>query len=182
MLLVSSGLLLRGFDNIMGFKMLLHSLLLAACGFTSVFAAFGFTKSGDNYVIDAGSSNALVFQVSATSCDINSILYRGTQLQYSGKGSHISSGLGTATVSVSQVTASGTSYIKVTCVTSTLTQYMVVKSGESNIYMATYITAEPDIGELRFIARLLPSVLPDEYPYGSVSNTAGGSAVEGSDV
>ncbi|KKY33406.1 putative rhamnogalacturonase b [Diaporthe ampelina] len=162
--------------------MLLHSLLLAVYGFTSVFAAFGFTKSGDNYVIDAGSSNALVFQVSSTSCDINSILYRGTQLQYSGKGSHISSGLGTATVSVSQVTASGTSYIKVTCVTSTLTQYMVVKQGESNIYMATYITAEPDIGELRFIARLLPSVLPSEYPYGSVSNTAGGSAVEGSDV
>lgn len=166
----------------MGFKMLLHSLLLAVYGFTSVFAAFGFTKSGDNYVIDAGSSNALVFQVSSTSCDINSILYRGTQLQYSGKGSHISSGLGTATVSVSQVTASGTSYIKVTCVTSTLTQYMVVKQAESNIYMATYITAEPSIGELRFIARLLPSVLPNEYPYGSASTTDGGTAIEGSDV
>lgn len=166
----------------MGFKMLLHSLLLAVYGLTSVSAAFGYTESGDNYVIDAGSSNALVFQVSATSCDINSILYRGTQLQYSGKGSHISSGLGTATVSVSQVTVSSVSYIKVTCVTSTLTQYIVVKQAESNIYMATYITAEPSIGELRFIARLLPAVLPSEYPYGVVSTTDGGTAIEGSDV
>lgn len=153
-------------------------LLLAVYGFTSVFAAFGYTKSGTNYVIDAGSANALVFSVSSASCDINSIKYRGTELQYSGKGSHISSGLGTATVSVSQTT----SYIKVTCVTSTLTHYMVVKSGEASIYMADYITAEPAIGELRFVARLLPSVLPSEHPYGTASTTAGGTAIEGSDV
>jgi rhamnogalacturonan endolyase len=60
---------------------------------------------------------------------------------------------------------------------------MVVKNGESTIYMATYITAEPSIGELRFIVRLQSSKLPNEYPYGSVSTTAGsGSTVEGSDV
>jgi rhamnogalacturonan endolyase len=49
--------------------------------------------------------------------------------------------------------------------------------------MATYITAEPTIGELRFIARLKASALPLEYPFGVVSTTSGSSStVEGSDV
>lgn len=49
--------------------------------------------------------------------------------------------------------------------------------------MATYTTAEPDIGELRYIARLNPTTLPSEYPFGSASTTAGSSStVEGSDV
>ncbi|KAJ9142386.1 Rhamnogalacturonate lyase [Pleurostoma richardsiae] len=162
--------------------MFLRALFLSLVVFSSpALAVFGYTKSGNNYVIDAGSDNALVFQVSSSSCDINSILYRGVQLQYSNTGSHISSGLGSATVSVSQVSGSS-NYIKVQCTTSTLTHYMVVKQGDSSIFMATYITAEPSVGELRFIARLLPSVLPHEYPYGVVSTTAGGSSVEGSDV
>jgi rhamnogalacturonan endolyase len=60
---------------------------------------------------------------------------------------------------------------------------MVVKSGDATIYMATHTTAEPDIGELRFIARLKPSAVPSEYPFGVVSTTASSSsAVEGSDV
>ena len=67
--------------------------------------------------------------------------------------------------------------------TSTLTQYIVIRSGDSTIYMATYTTAEPSVGELRFIARLQASKLPLEYPFGSVSTTAGSSStVEGSDV
>ena len=70
-----------------------------------------------------------------------------------------------------------------TCATSTLTHYLVAKSGDSTIYLATHITAEPSIGELCFIARLQSSKLPNEYPYGSVSTTAGSSStVEGSDV
>lgn len=49
--------------------------------------------------------------------------------------------------------------------------------------MATYITAEPAIGEMRYIARLDSSVLPYEYPFGEVSTTVGSSAtIEGSDV
>jgi rhamnogalacturonan endolyase len=67
------------------------------------YAAFGFTKSGNNYVIDAGSTEPLIFNVSSASCDINSIKYRGTELQYQSKGSHISSGLGTATVSATTI-------------------------------------------------------------------------------
>jgi rhamnogalacturonan endolyase len=161
------------------------SLFLAVLVFiTPIFAAFGYTRSGSNYIIDAGSSNPLVFQVSASSCDINSILFRGAQLQASGQGTHIGSGLGSATVGVSQFTgSSGTNYIRVTCATPTLTHYMVVRQGDSTIHMATYISAEPSIGELRFIARLDSSRLPGEYPFGNASTTAGASAaIEGSDV
>ncbi|KAK0615721.1 Rhamnogalacturonase B, N-terminal-domain-containing protein [Bombardia bombarda] len=167
----------------MGSRSAMQLAILSLSLFVSgVFSAFGYTTSGNNFIIDAGSANTLVFSVSKSSCDINSIKYRGTELQYGSQGTHIGSGLGTATVSVSQIT--GTSkYIKITCVTSTLTQYMVVKESDSTIYMGTYITAQPSIGELRFIARLLPAQLPGEYPYGDVSNTNGASsAVEGSDV
>lgn len=49
--------------------------------------------------------------------------------------------------------------------------------------MATYTSAEPDVGELRYIARLDTSLLPYEYPFGDVSTTADSTeTVEGSDV
>lgn len=65
-------------------------------------AVFGITTNDDSYVIDAGSANPLTFTVSRESCDITSINYYGTELQYSGKGSHIGSGLGSATVSATK--------------------------------------------------------------------------------
>lgn len=45
--------------------------------------------------------------------------------------------------------------------------------------MATYTTAEPSIGELRFIARLKRAAVPNGSPY---SNIQGGTAIEASDV
>jgi rhamnogalacturonan endolyase len=60
---------------------------------------------------------------------------------------------------------------------------MVVKKEDPTIYMATHTVSEPDIGELRFIARLNNVALPSEYPFGDVSKTVGSSStVEGSDV
>ncbi|PSN70408.1 Rhamnogalacturonate lyase A [Corynespora cassiicola Philippines] len=161
--------------------MFFKSVLLATAAFSSsACAAFGITTSGSNIVVDAGSDNALVFTVNTGSCDITSIKYRGEEFQDGEKGSHISSGLGSATVKSEIVNSQ---YAKITCTTSTLTHYMIVRSGESTIYMATHTTAEPDIGELRFIARLKSSALPLEYPFGAVSTTAGSSStVEGSDV
>ncbi|KAF4122218.1 rhamnogalacturonan endolyase [Geosmithia morbida] len=142
-------------------------------------AAFGYTSTGGNYVIDAGSAESLKISVSQSSCDINSIIYRGTELQDPSKGSHLISGLGSATVSIDQ----GDDYIKVTCEADPLIHYMVVRSGQSAVYMATHSTEEPSIGELRFIARLKSSVLPYESPFGNVSTTANSqSTVEGSDV
>ncbi|KAH9883410.1 rhamnogalacturonase [Xylariomycetidae sp. FL2044] len=162
--------------------MLLQVVFLSTFAFaSSVLAAFGFTQSGSNYIIDAGSDNPLIFTVSGSSCDITSIKYRGTELQ-DAQGTHLSSGLGSATVKVQSI-AGSTNYVKVTCTTSTLTHYMVVRQGDSTIFLATYITAEPSVGELRFIARLKSSELPEEYPYGKVSTTSGStSTVEGSDV
>jgi rhamnogalacturonan endolyase len=67
----------------------------------------------------------------------------------------------------------------ITCVTSTLTQYYVAVSGQPAIHIATYTTAEPSVGELRFIARLKSSAVPNGISY---SNIQGGTAIEGSDV
>jgi rhamnogalacturonan endolyase len=121
-----------------------------------------------------------VFTVDSTNCDIRSIKYRDQELQYPLTGTHLSSGLGSATVKFETIS---TQYVKVTCTTSTLTHYMVVKSGDPTIWMATHTTAEPDVGELRFLARLDNQVLPNQYPYDVVSTTAGfSSTVEGSDV
>ena len=38
------------------------------------------------------------------------------------------------------------------------------------------------MGELRWIARLNPDLLPNEEPFGDASTTNGGEAIEGSDV
>ncbi|KAL1631986.1 hypothetical protein SLS56_004031 [Neofusicoccum ribis] len=161
--------------------MALFTLFLAFVSlFAPALAAFGVTTSTSSYVVDAGSSNPFIVTISRSSCDITSIKYRGEEFQYSGKGSHISSGLGSATVS-SQIVSS--TYAKITCVAGSLTHYIIVKSGESSLYMGTYFTEEPSIGEARFIARLDPAKLPLEYPYGTASTTAGSSStVEGSDV
>jgi len=149
---------------------------------SGVLSVFGYTSSGGNFIIDAGSANPLIFSVAQSSCDIKSIKFRGNELQSSGQDTHINSGLGSATVSVNQISGSS-KYIKITCVTSTLTHYMVVREGDSTIFMATYITAQPSIGELRFIARLQADKLPNEHPFGVASNTnAASSTIEGSDV
>lgn len=94
--------------------MLLRSALLAAASLSSsALATFGITKSGSNFVVDAGSSNALLFTVNGANCDITSIKYRGEELQYSSKGSHISSGLGSATVSSAVIGQSTTCFVQV---------------------------------------------------------------------
>ncbi|KIO24532.1 hypothetical protein M407DRAFT_212420 [Tulasnella calospora MUT 4182] len=141
-------------------------------------AAFGYTSSGGYWTVDAGSDNPLVFKVSQSSCDITSLVYRSVEYQYSSQYTHIGSGLGSVTASITTVG----NYIKITCVTSTLTQYIVVGNGDSTIYLATYTTAEPSIGELRFIARLKSDLLTTSaYPQ-SYSGLGTAGAVEGSDV
>ncbi|KAH7340902.1 rhamnogalacturonate lyase A [Rhizoctonia solani] len=140
-------------------------------------AAFGVTSSGGRYVIDAGSANPLVIKVNQANCDITSLVYRGNEYQYQSTFSHIGSGLGSATVSATVV---NNQYVKVTCVTSTLTHYYVVKSGDSIVYMATYITAQPFVGELRYIARLNRGLLPNGDPESYTD--LGSETVEGSDV
>ncbi|CAJ2506683.1 Uu.00g078690.m01.CDS01 [Anthostomella pinea] len=138
------------------------------------------TENDSSYIVDTESSYGFKTTISRSSCDITSLNYYGTEYQYSGTASHIASGLGSATVSYS---TSG-NYVIVQCVASSsdfdLTHYMVFADAANDIYMGTYTNSEPSIGELRFIFRL--TGLEDAYPFGDVSNTEGGTAIEASDV
>lgn len=78
-------------------------------------------------------------------------------------------------------------YVIVKCVASNsefdLTHYMVFANGQNTIYMGTYTVSEPTVGELRYIFRLtgLTKTYPT-YSWADVSDTSGGTAIEGSDV
>ena len=148
-------------------------------------AAFGLTNSGGYYTVDSGAG--LVFKVSQANGSMTSLVFNGTELQDQTKFSHIASGFGGiysgAPVTVTATTYS-TNYIKVTVnVTNgakTLTHYYMARNGFNNIYMATYMTAEPDVGELRFIARLQQSKVPNCPAPSNIRGNTG--AIESSDV
>jgi rhamnogalacturonan endolyase len=57
--------------------------------------------------------------------------------------------------------------------------YVIVRSGINTLYLGTFASAEPTVGELRLIARLSKSALPNGIPEAEVN---GGTAIEGSDV
>ncbi|KAI0714553.1 polysaccharide lyase family 4 protein [Earliella scabrosa] len=153
----------------------LKALLPLVALVTPSLAAFGLTESGNSWTVDTNAG--LVFTVERTSGDITSLKFNGIEAQDSSKRSHIGSGIGASCTN----TRGGNSnnYIMITCRTSTLTQYYVAQYNTPAIHMATYTTAEPSVGELRFIARLRRSVLPNGPP---PSIIVGGTAIEGSDV
>lgn len=163
---------------------LLLGAALSSAAPAAAHAAFGYTDNGSAYVVDSGAG--LVFQVSKTDGTIVSIVFNGTEYAGpSGKGSHIASGLGTPTTVTPET--DGATYVKVTlqtdptnAVVSNLTQYLVVRNGENRIYMATYATAEPTVGELRWITRLNPAVIPNGPGPSNLTGNTG--AIESSDV
>ncbi|KAG6918336.1 hypothetical protein DXG01_015195 [Tephrocybe rancida] len=139
----------------------------------AAFAAFGITTSGSNLLVDTGAG--LVTTINKANGDITSLLYNGKQLQDSSKFTQLSSGLGSATVTSSVANNIGT----VKIVAGSITHYYIIRSGINTLYIGTYASAEPTVGELRFIARLSRSTLPN----GNVnSDVNGGTAIEGSDV
>lgn len=71
-------------------------LITATLAFCGRFAntALGITTSSNAYLIDTGLSSLLKFTVNRSNCDINSINFYGSELQYQSTGSHIDSGLG----------------------------------------------------------------------------------------
>jgi rhamnogalacturonan endolyase len=149
---------------------------------SSASATFGLTSSSGSYTIDTGAG--LVFKVNQTSGDITSIQYHGVEYQATDKNSHLISGLGTATVSA---TIYGSSYIKISIATSpsnsvvsSLTHYLMVTNGLNTIFMATYVSAEPAVGELRWITRLQSAKLTNG-PIPS-DNRGTTNAIESSDV
>ncbi|KAF9013429.1 polysaccharide lyase family 4 protein [Cyathus striatus] len=138
-----------------------------------VFAAFGVTTSGNNLVVDSGAG--LITTINKSDGDITSLTYNGKQLQDSSKFTQLSSGLGSATVTSNVANNIATITIR----TSTIAHYYIVRSGINTLYIGTYASAEPDVGELRFIARLSKSALPNGIPESEVN---GATAIEGSDV
>ncbi|MDN3021731.1 rhamnogalacturonan lyase B N-terminal domain-containing protein [Streptomyces sp. S.PB5] len=140
---------------------------------TASAAAFGWRDDGSNYVVDTGAN--LVFKVSKTNGDLTSLVYRGTEYQgYGGKNSHIESGLGTSTVTISQ---SG-STILVSVAYGTLRHYYAARSGENNIYLWTN-RADTSVASTRFILRVKAGLFlndePDSYTYAPTT-------IEASDV
>jgi rhamnogalacturonan endolyase len=149
---------------------------------SSTLATFGVTSSSGSYLVDTGAG--LVFRVSQTSGDITSIQYNGVEYQATDKNTHIASGLGTATVTAATY---GTSYIKISIATSptnsvvgSLTHYLMVTNGLNTIFMATYASVEPAVGELRWITRLQSAKLTNG-PVPS-DNRGTTNAIESSDV
>ncbi|KAG6897552.1 hypothetical protein C0992_000335 [Termitomyces sp. T32_za158] len=61
----------------------------------------------------------------------------------------------------------------------TIAHYYIVRSGINTLYIGTFASAEPTVGELRFIARLNKATLPNGNPNAEIN---GGTAIEGSDV
>ncbi|KAJ7493708.1 polysaccharide lyase family 4 protein [Mycena latifolia] len=153
----------------------LAAFAVLSCWMTSV-AGFGLVVSGNSFIVTT--DGGLVFTVESTSGDITSILFNGIQAQSgNGKRSQISSGIGASCTWFQG--GNQNNYIVITCTTSTLTQYYIARRNDPAIHMGTYTTAEPTVGELRFIARLSTSTLPNGP---IVSNVNGGTAIEGSDV
>ena len=124
-----------------------------------------------------------MFVVQKADGSITSLTWRGTELNDASKGSQIASGLETATVTysvsngVALVTANATDAV---ASTGTVIQYMAVRQNENTIYMATYTTAEPDVGELRWITRLRGNVITG-VPAPS-NNTGSTGNVESTDI
>jgi rhamnogalacturonan endolyase len=142
---------------------------------TPAWAAFGVVKNGANYSVDSGAG--LLFWVDGANGDITSIKLNGTELNSPVKRSHIGSGLGSATVTTATY---GTSTVKITVSTSTLTHYYMVRNGQNTIYMATYISEQPTVGELRWITRLQTGTVPNSPAPSDLRGTTG--AIESQDV
>lgn len=141
-------------------------------------AAFGVTKSGTSLVVNDGAN--LVFTITSAG-DMSSCKYKGTELNDTSKASCIASGLGASSVTA---TTNGGNVIIIKCVSTalggTLTHYYIVQSGVDNIYMATYPTAEPSVGELRYIFRGQFNVLPNGPP--DSNNNGNDGNIESTDI
>lgn len=151
-------------------------------------AAFGVTTNTADYTIDTG--GGLVFKVlrvknaKAGIGDISSLVYNNVEYQGQTKGTHIASGFsglytGVTAVSVDAALV-GTDVIKITVQTGSLTHYYLVKKNTANIYMGTYISAEPSVGEFRWITRLNSALITGVPPESNLTGTT--LTVESTDV
>jgi rhamnogalacturonan endolyase len=146
-----------------------------------VSSAFGVANGATSFTISSGAG--LTYVVRKADGSITSIDWNGMELNDASKASQVASGLGTATVTLS--VANGVALITATAVdsvssTGAVIQYMATRQNENTIYMATYTTAEPDVGELRWITRLKGNILTG-VPAPS-NNTGTSGPIESTDI
>ncbi|SEB20809.1 rhamnogalacturonan lyase B N-terminal domain-containing protein [Paenibacillus sp. 276b] len=171
---MSRRLVKKGFSSFLLLVMMAAAVLYPTS--TGHAATINVTDNGSRIEVNTGAG--LVYTVNKTNGDIISAKMNGTELNGSSKGSHISSGLGSANVTWN--TSPSGSTLLITVSTSTLTQYYASRGGENIIYMATYVTAEPSVGELRYIFRGNGSVLTGVPANSNNRNNTG--AIESEDV
>ncbi|MBE5961569.1 MAG: hypothetical protein E7256_09340 [Lachnospiraceae bacterium] len=138
---------------------------------TALAAAIGVNDNGSTVVVNTGAG--LVYTINKSNGDMTSCKLNGTEL-IGTKASHINSGLGSADVTWNQSPSGAT--VLITVSTDTLIHYYASRYGENIIYMATYISEEPEIGCLRYIFRGNGNVLTN-VP--TESNIVGGTGLEG---
>ncbi len=170
--------------------------LRTGCAFLSLLAgvsieaqaAFGVTTSATELTIDTDAG--LVFKVLRVKTaragigDIASLVYNGVELQGQSKGSHIASGFsglytGVTSVSVDALQVDADT-IKVTVQSGAATHYYLARRNDASIYMGTHITAQPSIGEFRWITRLKSSIFTGVPLESSLVGSVG--AIESQDV
>lgn len=174
--------MLRSFEHlsrktlsiVLVFSMVVASLFIPRSNVQA--ATIYVTDNGSTIVVNTGAG--LVYTVNKSNGDIISCKLNGVELQGSSKNSHIGSGLGSANVTWN--TSPSGSTVLITVATSTLTHYYSSRGGENIIYMATYVTAQPSVGELRYIFRGNGSVLTGVPANSNNRNSTG--AIESQDV
>ena len=167
---------------------LVAALLLAAAG--GARADFGLSADALHYTVDTGAG--LVFKLRRTDTgasiqsigDIASLRFNGIELQDANRGSHIASGFDTVYSGISAVSLEAAQpdadTIKITVRSGGLTHYYLARRGLPMIAMATHVTAQPTVGELRWISRLRADVLTGVPPESDLRGSSG--AIESSDV
>ncbi|MFJ2046719.1 rhamnogalacturonan lyase B N-terminal domain-containing protein [Paenibacillus taichungensis] len=171
---MSRRLVKKGFSSFLFLVMMAAAVLYPTS--TGHAATINVTDNGSRIEVNTGAG--LVYTVNKTNGDIISAKMNGTELNGTSKASHIGSGLGSA--SVTWNTSPSGSTVLITVSTSTLTHYYASRGGENIIYMATYVTAEPSVGELRYIFRGNGSVLTGVPANSNIRNNTG--AIESQDV
>jgi rhamnogalacturonan endolyase len=148
---------------------------VASCPTTAATGTFAVTDGANDITVDTG--GGLVFVVPKDNASISSLRWRGAELNDAAKASQIASGVaGTAT---STLLASGqTSLVTVDC--GTLVHYFATRAHENVVYMATFVTAEPSVGELRWITRLKGDLLTGVPAQSNNSGSTGN--IESTDV
>ena len=144
---------------------------------------FGYTDTGDAYQVDTGAG--LVFQVRKTDGSITSIVFNGTEYKSTTNrfpdcfrardSNHGNSG--NRWRDLCQDHFANRSYQWCGCQS---THYLIVRNGENSIYMATFPTAEPGVGELRWITRLNSVLIPNGPGPSDLHSTTG--AIESTDI